>query len=245
MAEGDEVERFASLFARMKPIDLAPRLERGIPRWPSHPHLIIDKTVTHDHDGYYCQGLVMAEHTGCHVDAPAHNHAGLATIDRIAIDRLMAPATLYDFSQLNLAPGDMITPEMVENYERERNVRVGQEEIALVNYGWSKRYWRCDCEAQWYARNAPGMTEQTVILFKERGIRAMGTDTVACEIALVDGVVGDAPGHIRHWLPNGILIIEMLANLEQLTPRCFFVSAPLPIHEGSGSPIRPVALCAI
>ena len=56
----------------MRVVDLAPLLERGIPRWPTHPHLTIDKAVTHDHDGYYCQAIMMAEHTGAHVDAPAH-----------------------------------------------------------------------------------------------------------------------------------------------------------------------------
>jgi kynurenine formamidase len=243
MAETDSIAKLASLFARMRPVDLSPKLERGIPRWPSHPHMIIDKTVNHEHDGYYCQGLVMAEHTGCHCDAPAHNHPGATTVDHLPIDQMIAPAALYDFGPLNMKPGDMLTPEMVENYERDRGVKVGPGEIALVNFGWMKRYWRCDREAQWYALNSPGMTEETAILFKKRGIKAIGADTVACEIALVDGVGSPATGHLRHWLPNGIPIIEMLTNLERLAKRSFFVAAPLPIDEGSGSPLRPIGFC--
>ena len=37
-------------------------------------------------------------------------------------------------------------------------------------------------------------------------------------------------------------MIEVLANLELLPPRCFFVGLPLKIAGGSGSPIRPIAL---
>ena len=43
-------------------------------------------------------------------------------------------------------------------------------------------------------------------------------------------------------LPNGIPLIEELANLESLPPRCFFLALPLKIKGGSGSPLRPIAL---
>ncbi len=232
------------LFESLKPVDLAPRLERGIPKWPTHPHLIIDPTVNHEHDGYACQCLMLPEHSGCHVDAPFHNHPGLCTVEELDVTCLMGPAVLYDFAPLNMAPGDMITAEMIESYERERGVAVGAGEIALINFGWMKRYWRVDDQAQWYALNAPGMTEECAILFKERGIKAIGADTVAVEIPLVDGKAGEAAGHLKHWLPNNILIIEMLTNLEQLGLRSYFTASPLPISGGSGSPLRPIGFTA-
>lgn len=72
--DGIGIEKLGKLLeTEFEVVDLSPVLERGIPRWPSHPHLVIDKTVTHEHDGFYCQGLSMAEHTGAHVDAPEHS----------------------------------------------------------------------------------------------------------------------------------------------------------------------------
>jgi kynurenine formamidase len=62
---------------------------------------------------------------------------------------------------------------------------------------------------------------------------------------VIDGNLLPNPGHMKYWLPNDILIIEMLRNLEQVTPRSLFVATPLNLHEGSGSPIRPVAYCPI
>ncbi len=43
----DRVQQLADLLHSMTAVDLAPRLERGMPRYPAHPHLVIDPTVTH------------------------------------------------------------------------------------------------------------------------------------------------------------------------------------------------------
>lgn len=240
----DPVGELARLFGSMRIVDLAPKLERGMPRFPSHPHFVLDKTVTHGRNGYYCQSLQMAEHTGCHCDAPPHNHPSMmdSTIDKLPIDSLIGPAVVYDFASLDLQPGQLIDVSDIEELERKMGVQVGRGDIALVNFGWLKRHWRTDDRSQWYANNSPGMSEGVAALFKERGVKAVGADTVACEVPLVDGHYGNSPGHERHWLPNGILILECVANLEQVPGKCFFVALPLPIDEGSGSPLRPIAL---
>ena len=231
---------------KMRVVDLAPLLERGIPRWPTHPHLTIDKAVTHEHDGYYCQAIMMAEHTGAHVDAPAHMLPDRMdrTIDTFAADHLIAQAVLYDFSDRDLKPGDLITADDLRQKEAETGVAVGPGEIAMVNYGWMKKHWRTDSKAQWYVLNAPGMSFDACEFFRERKVKAVATDTVAAETACIDGVPQANPGHMKSWLPHDILIIEMLRNMEDLSLRSLFVAAPLNIHEGSGSPIRPFAYCA-
>lgn len=238
------VRQLAELVASMKVVDLSPTLERGIPRWPTHPHLVIDPTVVHEHDGYYCQSISMAEHTGAHVDAPSHSHAHLMdrTIDRVAPDHFIAPAVVYDFSDRQLAPGDLLTAADFLEQERVMGDAVGAKEIALVNFGWYRRYWRTDAQAQWYATNAPGLDRSAVQLLAERKVKAVGTDTIAAETPIKDGVPGPAPGHMELWLPQNILIIESLCYLELLPVRCFFVALPLRIKNGSGSPVRPVAL---
>ena len=69
--DGIGIREFGKLINdKFQIVDLSPVIEKGIPRWPSHPHLVIDKTVTHEHDGFYCQSISMAEHTGAHVDPP-------------------------------------------------------------------------------------------------------------------------------------------------------------------------------
>jgi kynurenine formamidase len=165
------------------------------------------------------------------------------SIDQFPADTLIAPAVVYDFFNKDLKPGELITLAMVQAYEQKHGVRVGKGEIALINFGWMQRYWRTDSQSTWFVKNAPGIAEDAIIYFKEQGIRAIGCDTVACDMAVVDGKGLATPGHEKHWLPNKILIIEMLTNLDKLSPRCLFVATPLKIQGGSGSPIRPLAFC--
>lgn len=243
----DLVAKIGGMLRGMRVVDLSPTLERGIPNWPMHPPLVIDKAREKERDGYYCQLLMISEHTGTHVDAPTHFHPHMTdkSIDQFPADNLIAPAVLYDFSDLQLQPGDLITRDMVEAYEAEKGVQVGAGEIALINFGWMQRYWRTDAQSTWFVKNSPGIREDAIIHFKDRGIRAIGCDTVACDMAVVDGQGMATTGHTHHWLPNNILIIEMLTNLDKLSLRSLFVATPLKIKEGSGSPIRPLAFCEI
>ena len=233
------------MLRQMRVVDLSPTLERGIPNWPMHPPLVIDKAREKERDGYYAQLLVICEHTGTHVDAPTHFHPQMTdrSIDRFPVDNLIAPAVVYDFADKQLQPGELITRDMVEAYEASRGVAVGRGEIALVNFGWMQRFWRTDSQSTWFVKNSPGIREDAIVHFRDRDIRAIGCDTVACDMAVMDGVGLETTGHTHHWLPNGILIMEMLTNLDKLSPRCLFVATPLKIKEGSGSPIRPLAFC--
>lgn len=239
-----KAEALARLVGSMRSVDLAPKLQRGMPKFPTHPHLVIDPTVVHERDGYYCQSLALAEHTGCHCDAPAHIHSNRMheTIDTFPVDCLISLARVYDFSDRDLRPGQTLTERDILDYEREHGSPVGKNEIALVNFGWLSRHWHVDERAHFYAKNQPGMDEGVAVLFRDRGVRAVGADTIACEIPIVDGKLGDDPGHGRHWLPNRILILECVARMELLPRSCFVMATPLPIDKGSGSPLRPVAM---
>ena len=192
--------------------------------------------------GHYCQSISMAEHMGSHVDAPSHKHPHLMhqTVDRMPVTALIGRAVVYHFGDLGLAAGDMVTRGDILAYESHEGVAVGGDEIALLDFDWM-RYWSTGRDAHWYASNQPGLSEEAVRLFQERGVKAVGADTLACETALKDGVELAAYGHNKHWLPNGIYIVEELANLGSLPNEVFFMALPLNIVQGSGSPVRAIA----
>ncbi|MBY5406683.1 cyclase family protein [Rhizobium leguminosarum] len=238
-----KVHQIDALLSSMTAVDLAPTLERGIPIYPTHPHLIIDPTMSHKRDGYYCQSVLMAEHTGCHCDAPAHIIEGMRdqTIEKLPPTALIGPAKVYDFSCRDWQPGQLLTLRDIADYEEKLGEPIEEAEIALINFGWLERYWSTDRGALFYASNQPGMDEQAVKFFRDRRVAAVGADTIACEIAMIDGVAGPEFGHQQYWLPNNILILECIANLHKLPRTCFLFAAPLPIKDGSGSPLRPIA----
>ena len=236
---------FAALFASARVVDLSPLIENGMPRWPTHPPLVINPTVTHEHDGYYCQTLFAAEHTGAHVDAPAHIHPDMMehTIDTLAPDALIGKASVFDLSNLNLEAGDLVDVGDLALLEKGHPEPLGAGDVALLNYGWLHRFWRSDRRWRKYAENAPGLTQDAALWLAERNVRAVGADTIACDQPLREGVeLQKSYGHEDYFLPRHIYILEALSNLHLLPPRCFFVGIPLKISGGSGSPLRPLAL---
>jgi arylformamidase len=226
-------------------VDLAPTIETGMPRWVSHPPIIVNATINHEHDGYYCQTLNMPEHAGSHVDAPSHMHAGMMdqTIDTMPVGTLFAPAKVFDLRGFALGPGELADAAMFARLDRGSDP-LATGDIALLNFGWWERYWFSDHRWHWYSSNAPGLTEDACEWLAERAIVAAGSDTVGFDIAMRDGAALQARSYAHEisLLPRGIYLMECLANLDRLPERCFFMALPLKIAAGSGSPVRPVAL---
>lgn len=150
----------------------------------------------------------ISEHSGTHGGAPVQFRPEMenASTDCFGPGPLIAPAVGYDCADRALMPGEPISRDMVDGYERAHGVAVG-----------------------------------AVILFNQRGIRAIGCDTVACDMAVVHGQGPETPDPILHWLSNRFLMIEMLTDRDKLSPRCLSVATRPKLHEGSGSPIRPPA----
>lgn len=239
-----DLDALSSLVRGATVVDLAPTIENGMPLWPTHPPLVVNPTRTHERDGYFCQTVFMAEHTGAHIDVPSHIHPSMMdhTVDVIPVDTLVAPASVFDLKPLALQPGDLVDAAELARIDAANPGPLGAGDIALLDYGWQPRL---KTGAGWrdFSENAPGLTEDAVLWLKDRGVRAVGADTVACDQPIKDGTVTQKSyGHDDHWLPNGIFILENLINLYQLPGRVFFVALPLKIKGGSGSPLRPIAL---
>ncbi|MCY7418454.1 MAG: cyclase family protein [Chloroflexi bacterium] len=239
-----ELETLARLIGGARVVDLAPVIENGMPLWPSHPPLVINPTRTHERDGYFCQTVFMAEHTGAHIDVPSHIHPSMMdhTVDVIPVDSLVASASVFDLKPLVLKPGDLVDATTLKEVDGRNPERLAAGDIALIDYGWGPRY---KVGAGWreFSENAPGLSEDAVIWLRDKKVRAVGADTIACDQPIRDGKVTQISyGHDIHWLPNGIFILENLVNLDLLPGRVFFVALPLKIKGGSGSPLRPIAL---
>lgn len=225
----------------MKKVDLTPMLENDMPRFPTHPPLVINPTIHHDHDGYYCQSIFMAEHTGAHVDAPYHIHADKLgqTIEKAPIDSLIGRAVLIDLSDKNLGPMEFASAKDFIDREKKNGTQIQKGDIVIVNFGWLAKNYSIP-KWKYYASNSPGLDESVADYLMEKGIKALGSDVIACGTAMKDGVLAFCHIHAV-VLRSGVYLMECLANLELVTPEFLFVALPLKIKNGSGSPIRALA----
>jgi kynurenine formamidase len=211
-----------------------------------HPTVgIVHDARTVEMHGYFAQLLIMCEHTGSHVDAPAHVATSLAnaTIDTFPVTHFVGNAKRIDLSKCDLGAGDLLTLEQFDDACRRSCVTdIKHGEFVLFHFGWSP-YEHASTERLYFERNAPGLSDEVCEHVARLGVRGVGADTLACDLGMRDGeVVAGGNGHNRYFLPNGILIYEGLVNLLNTPSEFLFVGLPLKISGGSGSPVRAVAL---
>ncbi|WP_199614123.1 cyclase family protein [Paenibacillus alkalitolerans] len=239
----DSLTILNNIFRASKIIDLSVLLEKGIPRWPTHPPLAIDAAATHEHDGYANQLISMGEHTGTHADAPFHIHGDLTTltIENVMPDALIGKCTVIDLSDREWKPGERASLADIQAALRKTETDIDEGDIVLIRFGWM-RYWTTSKEWGYYADNQPGFTEDVADYLIDKKARAVGTDTAAVGTPVVEGVIRGTCYFHQKVLRKQIYLIECLDNLQLLPPKCFFMALPLKIANGTGSPIRAVAI---
>lgn len=226
-------------------VDLSPLIEAGMPRWPTHPDVGVERDArTIEQHGYFAQTLVLPEHSGCHVDAPAHLGFG-ATVDELAVDTLVGPAKKIDASREELGPGDVLSYRRYRQIADQAGLTVSAGDIVLFEFGWDQHY--ADevagtLERGWWGANEPGLDENVCRSLHEVGVRAVGSDTAGCDIAERGGEIVSSFGHSTWFLPRGIPIVEGLQGLARVPAEFMFVALPLRIAGGSGSPLRAVGV---
>ncbi len=71
----------------MKIIDLSVPLYTGMPVFPGDPEVRVAVVQTYETHAWELRQLILGSHTGTHVDAFSHMHAGLETLDEISLER--------------------------------------------------------------------------------------------------------------------------------------------------------------
>lgn len=216
-------------------VDLTHQVHDGMPWFPTHAPFQRERTEDQTAgDPATTYRFTMNEHTGTHVDAPSHfvphDHPGHVTVDELAPDRLLARAVSVDAT--GIPAGAVVPPELIEQAES-RHGRLGPDDVVLVHTGQS-RHWSDPAR---YLHDWAALAEATAKLLVDRQVRAVGIDA-----ASIDRPASTAfPVH-QTLLAAGILVIENLANLDQLPAVSTLVALPLPFRGGSGSPVRAIAL---
>lgn len=223
-------------------LDLSHPLDAAAPRWPGDPPVQIEPAASLDRDGYRLSRVSLGEHTGTHLNAPAHFIDGGATLDAISPERLVLPAARLDFSAACAANPDAVfgLAELAAWEAQHGPFPAGA--LALLHTGWQSRW--PDAQRFFNPDEAgrlhfPGFgLDVARRLLEERGAAGLGSDAHGVEPGLDETFAVN-----RLALSRGALVLENLCNLDQLpvTGATLLIGA-LPLRGGSGAPARVLAL---
>jgi arylformamidase len=176
-------------------------------------------------DGYAMSQYTFINHTGTHVDAPAHQIAGGETLDDIPLDRLVTEALTIDVSAHRPGPVGLaeLGPYLAET-------RPG--DIVLLRSG-NARNWGTD--AYWHGWCYPDAPAARELI--SAGVSGVGFDGPSADPV-------ESTDYALHqvWLSAGRIILENLASMDGLPARCRIVVAPLKVAAANGGPARVFAL---
>lgn len=197
---------------------------------------------------WYWNNISMSEHAGTHFDAPAHWVSGRqlpqATVDALPVERLVAPVVVLDFSAESAADRDfLLTRSHVEAWEADHG-RIAPGQWVLFRTDWYKlvgtdAYMGMEQDGA----HSPGPDAGAIrFLVEERDIVGFGTETVGTDAGQGAHL---SPPYPAHYILHGAgrYGLQCLANLDQLPPTgATLICPPLKIRDGSGSPLRVLAL---
>jgi kynurenine formamidase len=221
-------------------VDLSQQLEEHMPHYPTHSkfHHVMWNSYWHGERSLTYQ-LMMNEHSGTHVDAPAHFISDTkpdahVTMENVPLDRLIGRGVRIDSRQFRA--GESVPLSFLGAWEQQHG-ELQPGDIVLFNFGWSTR-WALRPQSEEYTANWPGLSMDVARYLLGKQVKAIGTDTLSPDNP---EALGSRPIHAV-VLEKQVLLIENLTNLDRLPDFFLFLALPLKIRAGSGSPIRAVAL---
>jgi len=220
------------------------------PIFAASPGATIDVISKYDEKGpaWYWNTLRFGEHTGTHFDAPIHWVTGKDlrdnACDTIPVRRFVGPACVIDIERETAAnPDFLVTPEGIAGWEAEHG-RIPAGSWVLLRTGWSRRKGAAHfLNVGSDGPHSPGFdASASRLLAYERDVLGVGVETIGTDAGQAATFDPPFPNHtIMHGA--GRFGLASLCNLDRLPPvGAVVIAAPLKIVNGSGSPLRVLAI---
>lgn len=223
-------------------VDLTHTLTPETPVWPGNESFVHESVRNYDEHGFYAQALTVWEHTGTHLDAPAHFVEGADTAEFLPVANFVAPLVVIDISARAADdPDASVTPDDIYAWEQEHgDIPMGA--FVAMTSGWqqyiddAERFVNTDADG---VMHFPGFHPDAArLLVEQRSIVGVGTDT----LSLDPGNSTDFGTHLA-VLGAGMYGIEGLAALDQVPASGATLIVGAPKHQdASGGPARVLAL---
>jgi kynurenine formamidase len=222
-----------------KVIDLSQEIFQGMPVWPGHHKTIIWTHATHEETraqlgdmSWEARVLLMSEHAGTHADALYEIDPNGPTIDKMKLEWFYGPAVCLDLSQV--APRSFVSVKDLEQ-SLKGGIQIRRKDIVLLYTGHYNRTYG----APEYLTDYPGLDEESTEWFAKKGVVNIGIDAPSIDCA--DDPKLSAHRAIRRL--GTLTATEHLANLDKVVNMRFtYFGVPIKIRDGSGAPIRALAM---
>lgn len=198
--------------------------------------------VTVENDGFYIQQWAFGEHTGTHLDAPAHFIGGAETVDNYPVNLYVSPAVVIDIAaRAEENPDAELTVEDIMAWES-ANGEIPAGALVCMYSGWESRwnsiedFRNADADGVMHFPGFHG--DAAAFLVEERDIHGIAVDTLSLDN-------GPSATFDTHYaiLGAGKYGLENVANLAAIKDRQAQIIVGVPRWEaGSGGPCRIMAL---
>lgn len=221
-------------------VDLTNEIYQGMPIYAVHqkPFIMVNHTHTESVERLGAQmpfrshNLLMSEHTGTHTDAIFEYDETGPSLSESPLEFYYGTAVCLDVSHVRYP--DYITGEVLRAAEASSPAKIEQGDIVLLYTGHNERTWPRDE----YLADYTGLSTDGATWLAERGVINIAIDGVS--IDHFDST--DDRAHVvcgKYQIVNS----EGLANLASVVGKRFdFYGLPLRIRNGTGSPVRAVAV---
>ena len=226
-------------YSRM--VDLTHVSTPGTAVFPFFSAMHVRQVRSLETDGFYANELTLNEHTGTHLDAPAHFCMG-RTAEEIPIERFIAPLCVVSIAERVQRDEDTgLTVDDVLAWEK-RNGRLPQGAVVAMHSGWESRFQdaarflNMDAGGTMHFPSVTGEVAQ--FLVGERSIHGVAVDT----LSLDRGAASIPEAHLA-LLGADKYGLENVASLGTLPESGATIVIGGPKHQhASGGPCRVFAL---
>lgn len=226
-------------------VDLTHTITPDFPLFPGGVPFCLITQETIAADGFFTSRLEIDEHTGTHLDAPAHVDPAGLTAELVPAERLVAPLAVIDISQKVATDDDaQVTTADLVAWEQSHG-RLPWGSLVAMHSGWAARlavpgaFLNTGSDGRYHF---PGFhPEAARFLVEDRDIVGLGVDTLSLDF-------GPSPDFATHLavLSAGCYGLESLANIDRVPPVGATVVVGSPKHlGGSGGPARVIALVPV
>lgn len=258
MNKNESIARLSAdlIAGRIRVVDLTQTLSADFPALQLPPQFgqvwsfKQEKICCYDEKGpaWYWNNFSCGEHTGTHFDAPVHWVTGKDypnnTVDTVDPSVFLAPAAVVNCSaEAASNPDWLLTIEHLQAWEAKHG-RIPEGAWLLFRTDWSKRKMPEDfVNMREDGPHTPGPAQATVEwLIHERKVLGFGVETINTDAGQSHSWPTPYPCHTLMHGANRYGL-QCLTNLDQLPPQgAMIIAAPLKIKNGSGSPLRVLAL---